>query len=190
MATMRPRQGHFEFESGLHGTLLLDVDALISHPKAISYALNQLARDTRSSDAQVVCGPMNGGAIIGFALAERVGIDFVASQRAETAETSGLFRYQYLLRAEPGWLRNRRVFVVDDVINAGSAVRATLEALDLIGARPVGLGAVVTLGDAAKQLAQARELPLFRVATAPTTLWRPDECPMCATGQPFERRVD
>jgi orotate phosphoribosyltransferase len=74
---------------------------------------------------------------------------------------------------------------VDDVINTGSATRATLEELRDCGARTVALGALLTLGTAAAALAEREGLALETLAMLPNTLWTPDECPMCAAGEPL-----
>jgi len=82
-------------------------------------------------------------------------------------------------------LLGQRIAVVDDVINAGSAVRATLADLDACGAVPVALGALLVLGSAAATFAAGRSLPLVSLATMPNALWAPEECPLCAQGAAF-----
>jgi orotate phosphoribosyltransferase len=73
----------------------------------------------------------------------------------------------------------------DDVVNAASAARATLEELQACGARTVALGSLVTLGDAPESFAEREGLALERLATLDNTLWEPGECPMCAAGEPL-----
>jgi hypothetical protein len=82
----------------------------------------------------------------------------------------------------PG-LRGRAVAVVDDAINAGSAVRGTFADLHACGARPAAVGALLVLGDAASAFAADRGVPLERIAHRPSSLWAPAECPLCAAGR-------
>lgn len=186
---MRPRRGHFEYESGLHGDIKLDLTALLANPRLISGFLDLLSDGARSNLAEVVCGPLLGGSLIGFSVAERTGLEFVAARRDALVQPVGLTRFHYVLECPPARLAGRRVVVVDDVVNAGSAVGSTLEALSAVEAVPVGLGALLTLGDAAHRLAQARGIPLFSAAAEPMTLWRPGECPMCSSRQRLERAI-
>ena len=75
--------------------------------------------------------------------------------------------------------------IVDDVVNAASATRATLEQLRGCGARTVAVGALVTLGTAPDAFAEREGLALERLTSLPNTLWEPSECPMCAAGTPL-----
>ena len=94
------------------------------------------------------------------------------------------YRVPEALRAR---LRDRPVAIVDDVINAGSATRATLADLRACDARPIALGALLVLGDAAAGLAAAEGLAFERVATLPNAIWAPADCPLCAAGVELEQ---
>jgi orotate phosphoribosyltransferase len=87
------------------------------------------------------------------------------------------------LRAE---LRGRRVAVVNDVINAGSAVRGAHDDLLACGARPVVLGALMVLGASAGELAAARGVALEMLAARDHEVWSPGACPLCRAGAPLE----
>jgi orotate phosphoribosyltransferase len=78
-------------------------------------------------------------------------------------------------------VRGRRVVVVADAVNAGSAVGATIEALRACGAEVVGVGALMRLGDA-----YSPDVPFAFVEALDSGLWPADRCPMCAAG----RRLD
>ncbi len=82
-------------------------------------------------------------------------------------------------------LRGRRVAVVNDVINAGSAVRGTLADLQECAAEVAAVGALLTLGPAARDLADAAGAPLAALETAASNLWVPNACPLCAVGAPL-----
>jgi orotate phosphoribosyltransferase len=83
-------------------------------------------------------------------------------------------------------VRGRSVAVVDDVINAGSATRATIADLRACAARPVALGALLVLGDGAAQLAGAEGVALASVAELANAIWEPADCPLCAAGVVLE----
>jgi orotate phosphoribosyltransferase len=84
-------------------------------------------------------------------------------------------------------LRDKNVALVDDAINAGSAVRATFAELQSRGGRVVALGALITLGSAAARLATSLAIPLVSLLAMESALWTPADCPQCAAGVPLSR---
>ena len=71
-------------------------------------------------------------------------------------------------------LRGIRVAIVNDVINAGSAVRGTLASLKQCGAEPVAIGALAVYGGAASELATTHGVALETLASFPSRIWAPD----------------
>jgi orotate phosphoribosyltransferase len=159
--------GHFAYPSGDHGDLWLDLDALFAHPRHLRPYVTALADLLPRCD--VVCGPLTGGAYLAQSVADALDTDF--------AWTEG--------RTLTGDLTNRRVAIVDDAINAGSAVTAAAEAITPAGGQIVAVTALLTLGDAPATIAG---LPVQSVATIPSQLWRPTTCPRCAAGTPLSVR--
>ena len=82
-------------------------------------------------------------------------------------------------------LQGKRVVIVNDVINAGSAVRGTLASLKRCGAQAVAIGALAIYGDAAGELAATHHLSLETLASFPSPMWEPSVCPLCAKGVPL-----
>ena len=75
---------------------------------------------------------------------------------------------------------------MDDVINAGSAVRGAFADLLSCGAKPVAIGALMVLGRSASGLAGDAAVPLEALASLPNVLWEPSSCPLCSSGLPLE----
>ena len=76
--------------------------------------------------------------------------------------------------------------MVDDVMSAGSSLRATHAALLDAGAIPVALGALLILGDAGVQHFTQMGITVEAPARAPFAMWPPEVCPLCAAGMPIE----
>ena len=76
--------------------------------------------------------------------------------------------------------------MVDDAVNAGSALRGTFAACVEAGARPAVVGALVILGGAAPAFAATNGIGLVSLATLPHPLWTPTDCPLCARGTPLD----
>jgi orotate phosphoribosyltransferase len=177
---LEARRGHFLLESGHHGDLWLELDRLFERPARLAPFAQELGRRLAAHGADAVCGPLTGGAFLAHTVAAKLDLEFSWAERS-----GGRYRIPEALRAG---LEGKAVAIVDDVVNAASAARATLEQLREAGARPVAIGALVTLGATPEAFAEREGLALERLATMANTLWEPAECPMCAAGDPLERR--
>jgi orotate phosphoribosyltransferase len=181
------RNGHFKLESGHHGSLWLDLDPLFVRPGRLRRFVAGLADKLAGHTVEAVCGPLTGGAFLAQAVAAALDVEFYYTERVVPAERNALYAVTYRL---PGGLRERAqgksVAVVDDVINAGSAVRGTLAELRTCGATPTAVGALLVLGSAAASLCADQALPLETIAALPNEIWSPAECPLCAAQTPLE----
>jgi orotate phosphoribosyltransferase len=186
LARMPARSGHFTLESGHHGELWLEPDALFWEPATLEPHAAWLAERIRRHAPDVVCGPLVGGAFLAQLVAARLGARFCHTERTSAGDR-GLYAATYRLPdAVAPRLSGLRVAVVDDVVNAGSAVRATLAALRHAGARPVALGALLALGATPSSVAAGEGLPLEVLATRENRIWEPEHCPLCARGEPLQ----
>ena len=191
------RKGHFRLESGHHGDLWLDLELLCLHPKPVSRLASELAKRLACYECAAVCGPLIEGAFVALVVASELGVEFCYAERfadsqsgaQPSAESGALFPVKYRI---PGALRSKfrgkRVAIVNDVINAGSAVRGAFHDLIACGAQPVAIGALLVLGDSALRFANEKEIALESIAALPNTVWTPAECPLCATGVPLENQ--
>jgi orotate phosphoribosyltransferase len=181
------RRGHFHLESGHHGDWWFDLDPLFLRPTRLRRFAAALALRFADLAIEAVCGPLVGGAFLAQAVAAELDVEFYHTQRVATTGCAGLYSANYRL---PDTLRHRiggkRVAIVDDAINAGSAVRATYLDLQASGARPAAVGALLVLGRLAAQLADGWNVPLAGIAHLPNELWRPEACPLCASRMPLE----
>jgi orotate phosphoribosyltransferase len=184
---MAARNGHFKLESGHHGDLWLDLDRLFLHPREVQSFAIALAHRLASYQVAAVCGPLVGGALLAQTVAAELDAEFYYAERFVLRQHDGLYPVEYRL---PAGLRARvhgkPIAIVDDVINAGSAVRGTLAELRACGARPIVVGALLVLGAAAPEYFAVQGLPVERLAALPSCLWVPNECPLCAAHVPIE----
>lgn len=185
------RPGHFLLESGHHGDTWLDLDSVWTAPARLAPCAAALAHQLAPHRPEAVCGPQTGGARLAALIAEQLGLPCFAAGKISPAENapSGqavLFPARYTLpAADRAAVRDRRVAVIDDVINAGSATRATLAELTAHGAHPVALGALLVYNDRAAELASCHRLPLEFLDRRECRLWAPTTCPLCARCMPL-----
>jgi orotate phosphoribosyltransferase len=186
----RARRGHFQMESGLHCGLWFDLDAAFVDQAALDPFVTQLAQSLRRHDIEAVCGPLTGGALLAQLLARLLGSEFYFAAPSSAKPTEG--------RPEPGGVRyhlppgmghrllGKRLALVDDVMSAGSSLRATLTAVESQGAIPIVIGTLYVLGSIGADFFKERGLRIETTGRAAFDSWRQPECPLCAAGVPLE----
>jgi orotate phosphoribosyltransferase len=189
-ALIASEPGHFLLESGFHGSLWMDLEALFLDPAVIEPLASELAARLAKHEVDVVCGPLVEGAFLALLVARQLGVPFTYSERFERPSDGGLYPFGYRVPATlHPHLRDKRVAVVNDVISAGSAVRGTWSALEALQARPVAIAALLVTGDWTARFAAERQVALEALEAVPYDLWPPDACPLCARGEPLVRRI-
>lgn len=181
IAAVAATHGAFAYESGHHGGLWLDLDRLLVDARRVRGWAADLARRAAPSQPEVVCGPLMGGPLVAQAVAAELGADFLFAKRHAA---SGLVRYRIPepLR-EP--LRGRRLLLVGEAVNAGSALLGTLAAARACGAHLAGFASLLALGDAAAEIAAHEGASSLTLASLERNQWPPSGCLLCASGTPF-----
>ena len=179
------RDGHFALESGHHGRIWLDLELLFLHPERVQPLAEVLADRLRHFRPDAICGPLVEGAFVALSVAASLRISFTYAVPREDGD-AGLFPVSYIIpKPLQDELRGKRVAIVNDVINAGSAVRGTLRSLEGCAAKLVAIGTLAVYGDAANKLAESHAVPLETLASFPGEIWEPRSCPLCAEGIPL-----
>jgi orotate phosphoribosyltransferase len=187
LSLVRGRRGHFLLESGHHGDLWFSLETLCLRSRAIRPFAVELAGRLARHSVEIVCGPLVEGAFVALMVSLELGCDFTYAERFADASREGLFPVQYRLpKSLRPVVKGRRVAIVNDVINAGSAVRGSFADLQNLGANVVAIGALLALGDAIHTFAAERGLPLELLQQLPNNLWTPEQCPRCRAGSPLE----
>jgi orotate phosphoribosyltransferase/GNAT superfamily N-acetyltransferase len=180
------QKGHFRFESGHHGNLWLNLELLCLRPARVKPFAVKLARQLAQYKVEAVCGPLVEGAFIAQIVAEELDVEFFYAERFVEPMMS-MYPVSYRLpEAQREKVRGKRVAIVNDVINAGSAVRGAFADLVDCGAQPVALGSLLVLGSTACAFAAEWGLTLEMLVSMPNALWLPSECPLCGYGVPLD----
>ena len=184
---LRAKSGHFLLESSHHGDLWLDLETLCLRPRLLEPLIKELAKRLATMEIEAVCGPLVEGAFAALMVAGQLDIEFTYSERFSQPTPDGLFPVAYRvptpLRER---LRGKRVAIVNDVINAGSAAMGTFTDLQQCGANLVAIGALLVLGTPASEFAARANIALISLATLPNNLWTARACPLCAAGVALE----
>jgi len=179
----RPRSGHFDLGTGYHGDVWLDLDALLLRPALLRPYVRWLAERLSEHSADAVCGPLEGGAFLACAVADRLGAAFLPGYRSPAARPGEVTGYR--LPRVPGGIGGWRVAVVDDAVNAGTAVAACLEEIRDRDAVPVAVAAMLSLGQASATVPARLRVPFYAAGAIPSRAWPAGECPLCKSGIPL-----
>lgn len=196
---MRGRHGHFLYESGHHGDRWFDLEMLCLRPVALRPYITKLAALVAPFQPQVVCGPLVEGAYVGLLVAEELSCEFVYAARIETPTYPSrkprdgnvghpqLFPIQYRVPdALHAAVKGKRVAIVNDMINAGSAVRGAYLNLKELGAEVAVVASLMVLGEGFAAFAAEHEIKVETLSQFPANLWAPEECPLCKQGEALE----
>jgi orotate phosphoribosyltransferase len=191
LSVMPIRNGHVEYESGHHGDQWLELELLFLKPGTMFPLCRELAKRLVNYNVDSVCGALTEGAFVALHVATELRVEFSYAVRSDSGRRDTLYPIEYRI---PGALRKKvrgkRVAIVNDVINAGSAVRGTYLDLLACDAEPVVIGALWVRGDAFPLFANERDIALESLAVSQSNLWTPSECPLCAANVKLERIAD
>lgn len=179
-----PERGHFDLGTGYHGDLWLDLDALFLRPALLRPHAQWLASRLSQHGIDAVCGPMVGGAFLAQTVADLLGTAFLPARRRPAPGSPEPVEY-HLAGGARNLIGGWRVAIVDDAINAGTAVRACCEQVRDSEATPVAVGALLSLGRASDVVTVTMSVPCYAVATMPSQVWPAADCPLCAVDTPL-----
>lgn len=181
--TLPIREGHFLLESGLHAEAWIDLDTLFLDPQSLAPQVSALAALVAEHRISAVCGPLLGGAFVAQAVALHLGVRFYFTERVQSNRGEKLFQAVYRL---PNSLREpaaaERFAILDDVIGAGSAVRATVNELSSLGAEVAVVGAFLTLGNRVGSYLAQSGISVMALSSKEIAMWEPERCPKCQAG--------
>jgi orotate phosphoribosyltransferase len=159
---------------------------MVWDPAALAFCLPALAETVRDIGVDLIVGPLVGGALIGYRIAEQLGMPFTYAE-PDGNDVEGLYSARYRLPpAIHSRVTGRRVAIIDDVINAGSAVRAASATVRAAGGETILIAALVRLGETALGHPDLAGVRMHTLTTWPNTLWEPARCPQCARGHPLD----
>lgn len=175
--------GHYVYESGHHGDTWLDLDRLFVDQRRLSALAAELSARLAPHRAAVICGPVLGGALLGQWVAHHLDLPFVHAERiAPTSTATVAYRIPVSLTEV---VRDMRVAIVDDAINAGCATLATVAEVARLGGEAIVVASIFLRVPGGPELLAESGLAAESLIGVPFALWEPADCPLCRAGVPI-----
>jgi orotate phosphoribosyltransferase len=167
-------RGHFRLSSGLHSANYVQCARLLENPRNAKAIGAALADRIREFGAQRIVAPALGGVIIGYTVAEALGVPFLFTERKEGQMT---LRRGFAL--EP----DEDVVIVEDVVTTGKSTRETAEVITQHGGRVVGFASILNRSGKANPFAPD---PYEALLALDFETYEENACPLCASGVPLD----
>lgn len=168
-------KGHFKLTSGRHSDVYYEKFTLLKNPTLATKICQQMAENLKPLGAQTIVGPTTGGIIIAYDVARYLGLESIY---AEPGETGRIFKRGFSL--DPG----QKVAIVDDVLTTGRSIFEVIELVKSYDAEIVGIGELLDRSGGKVKF----DYPFYPLTQVSADSWEPDECPLCAKGEPITQR--
>jgi orotate phosphoribosyltransferase len=168
-------KGHFRLTSGLHSPEYLQCALVLRFPahaetlgRALAEKLKALAA---GKPVDLVVSPAMGGIIIGHEAGRALGVPAIFTERE-----NGTMTLRRGFHIDPGV----NVVVVEDVVTTGGSTRDVVEVLRAAGANVLAAGSIIDRSGGTADVG----VPRAALETMKVISWKPEECPLCAQGNP------
>ena len=168
------KEGHFLLASSLHSPVYWEKFRILQQPHLTGKLCSLIAQHFKGQKVDVVAGPTTGGVILAFETARQLGVRGIFAEKEGDVR---VFRRDFEIA--PG----EHVLVVDDILTTGSSLRETINSVAKLGGIIIGIGVLVDRSEENSDF----NLPFFSCLRAPTTVYLPQECPLCAAHIPLTK---
>jgi orotate phosphoribosyltransferase len=166
-------QGHFRLSSGLHSPTYVQCALLLEHPRNAVAVGEELAFAVRSMKPSKIVAPALGGVIIGYTVAQSLGVPFIFTERK-----GGEMTLRRGFHIEPG----ESLVIVEDVVTTGKSTRETAAVLASRGGRVAGFASILNRSGKENPF----EAPYVSLLSLDLEAHEEARCPLCARGIPLD----
>lgn len=159
--------GHFQLTSGRHSDTYVQCARVLEDPRLTTKLGRAIAAKFEGRAIDVVASPAVGGIIIGFAVAQALGLRFIFSERQH-----GEMVFRRGFELAPG----ERVLIVEDVVTTGGSVAEVAALVREAGGEVVAVASIIDRGG--KKAFDAEFKPLLQLEVESM---EPQDCPLCAS---------
>lgn len=163
--------GHFRLTSGRHSDRYVQCARVLEDPELVTRLAEAIAHRVGERQIDLVAAPAVGGIIIGFAVAQALGVKFIFSERVSGAMT---FRRGFEVPA------GAHVLVVEDVVTTGGSVAEVVDLVRAAGGVPVAVASLIDRGGP-----KAFDVDFYPLLKLEVESWDAEGCALCASEVPL-----
>ena len=169
-------KGHFLLSSGMHSPVYWEKFQVLQYPEYTELLCGMIADRFADEDIEVVAGPTTGGIIMAYETARQLGTRGIFAEKID----SGGREFRRGFKISPG----ERVLIVDDVFTRGGSIKDTVDAVNELGGKIVGIGVLIDRSTEEIDFG----VPFYSCHRAEVVAYQPEECPLCAQNLPLVKR--
>ena len=162
--------GHFRLTSGRHSDRYVQCARVLEDPALVTRLAHAMVDRLGERRVDLVASPAVGGIVIGFAVAQALGVKFIFSERQE-----GKMNFRRGFEVPEG----ARVLVVEDVVTTGGSVAEVISLVREAGGSPVAVASLIDRGGP-----KAFDVELFPLLRLKVESWEGAACGLCQSGVP------
>jgi orotate phosphoribosyltransferase len=166
-------KGHFLLSSGMHSPVYWEKFQVLQYPEYTELLCGIIADHFVDEEIEVVAGPTTGGIILAYETARQLGVRGIFAEKKE----SGGREFRRGFKISPG----ERVLIVDDIFTRGGSIKETVDAVNELDGKIVGIGVLVDRSTEKFDFG----IPFFSCHRAEVIVYNPEECPLCAQNIPL-----
>jgi orotate phosphoribosyltransferase len=163
--------GHFRLTSGRHSDRYVQCARVLEDPELVTRLARAIVERLGERRVDLVAAPAVGGIVIGFAVAEALGVKFIFSERE-----GGKMTFRRGFEVPEG----ARVLVVEDVVTTGGSVAEVVALVGAAGGDPVAVASLIDRGGP-----KSFDVELFPLLRLKVESWEPGSCALCAADVPL-----
>jgi orotate phosphoribosyltransferase len=165
-------QGHFQLTSGRHSDTYVQCARVLEDPALTTRLAEAIVAGLPDDlDVDLVAAPAVGGIVIGFAVAQALGVRFIFSEREQ-----GAMRFRRAFDVPGG----AKVLVVEDVVTTGGSVAEVVDLVRAAGGEAVAVASLIDRGGP-----KAFDVPLHPLLRVEVDSWEVADCDQCASEVPL-----
>ena len=166
-------KGHFLLSSGRHAPIYWEKFQVLQYPEYTELLCGMIADRFADDDIEVVAGPTTGGVILAYETARQLGVRGIFAEKKD----GGGREFRRGFKISP----DERVLIVDDVFTRGRSIRDTVNAINELGGKIVGIGVLIDRSTENIDFG----IPFFSCHRVDIVAYEPEECPLCVQKIPL-----
>lgn len=161
--------GHFRLSSGLHSPGYVQCALLLEQPRNARAIGEALAAKLGAMQPAKIVAPALGGVIIGYTVADALGLPSIFTERKDGAMT---------LRRGFRIAPDEQVVIVEDVVTTGKSTRETVAVVERLGGRVAGFASILNRSG----IENPFDAPYESLLSLNLDTYDEANCPLCARG--------